>query len=106
MHKVEDDGHAIKLARAIVVCKNIMTKFESARWAKIGGDVWLKIMHLVADSTQVPEGVERWMESSGFEEAWKVNESPRVKAEQTADNPIEIPRQAVVEQTCGGRTTD
>jgi hypothetical protein len=76
LHAIEDDGHIIKLARAIAVCSQVSKKFEDKPWAKIkGDDVWLKLMYLVLDSVEGKGSgqKEKWVRSAGFDEAWKAS---------------------------------
>ncbi|KAL2256481.1 hypothetical protein VTK26DRAFT_1599 [Humicola hyalothermophila] len=72
LHDFEDDGHAIKLGRAAVVCRNICKKYEDEGkdWIKIkGDDMWKKVCHLIVDSVEAPGP--HWVRSCGFDEAWK-----------------------------------
>lgn len=73
LHEYPDDGHAIKLGRAAVVCHDICKGYEagSKSWLKVrGDDMWTKICHLIVDSVEAPGP--QWVRSCGFEEAWKV----------------------------------
>ncbi|KAK4467009.1 hypothetical protein QBC42DRAFT_165321 [Cladorrhinum samala] len=73
LHSYGDDGHAIKLGRATVICRNICKKYEEEGkdWVQIRGeDLWKKICHLIVDSVESPG--DTWVRSAGFEEAWKV----------------------------------
>ncbi|KAK0674029.1 hypothetical protein QBC41DRAFT_298099 [Cercophora samala] len=69
LHTFDDDGHAIKLGRATVICRNICRGYEQKEGFKIKGDLWEKICHLIVDSVEAPG--EHWVRSAGFEEAWK-----------------------------------
>jgi hypothetical protein len=80
MHATADDGHAIKLARALVVCQQISKKFEDRPWVKIKGEqTWLKLMYLVLDSVENKGDGNQWIRSAGFEEAWKVGQMREAK---------------------------
>ena len=72
LHTFPDDGHAIKLGRATVVCHNICKEFEAdgKDWLKVKGDMWKTVCHLIVDSVEAPG--EHWVRSCGFKEAWKV----------------------------------
>lgn len=73
LHTFPDDGHAIKLGRATVVCHDICSKYEDAgsKWLKVkGDDVWKNVCHLIVDSVEAPG--DHWVRSAGFDEAWKV----------------------------------
>ncbi|KAF3770979.1 hypothetical protein M406DRAFT_344427 [Cryphonectria parasitica EP155] len=66
---VEDDGHAIKLGRAAVICQETTKKYEDREWMVIkGDDLWMKVHHLIADSVEAPG--ETWVRTTGLEEAW------------------------------------
>ncbi|KAK4148182.1 uncharacterized protein C8A04DRAFT_23978 [Dichotomopilus funicola] len=71
LHTVHDDGHAIKLGRAAVICRELCKPYETeADWLKVkGDDVWEKVCHLIVDSVEAPGP--RWVRSCGFDEAWK-----------------------------------
>ncbi|KAK4138648.1 hypothetical protein BT67DRAFT_413207 [Trichocladium antarcticum] len=72
LHDFPDDGHAIKLGRAAVICRNVCKKYEDQGrdWVKIkGDDMWAKVCHLIVDSVEAPGA--RWVRSCGFEEAWE-----------------------------------
>lgn len=73
LHTFPDDGHAIKLGRATVVCHNICRQYEDQGrdWLRVQGeDMWKKVCHLIVDSVEAPGN--HWVRSCGFEEAWKV----------------------------------
>lgn len=73
MHATPDDGHAIKLARAVQVCKEISAKFADRPWAKIkSDDDWLRVMYLVLDSVEGKGMAQQWVRGAGFEDSWKV----------------------------------
>ncbi|KAK4104894.1 hypothetical protein N658DRAFT_492994 [Parathielavia hyrcaniae] len=73
LHSFRDDGHAIKLGRATVVCHNICKAYEKdggKDWLKVkGDDMWKRVCHLVVDSVEAPGP--NWVRSCGFDEAWK-----------------------------------
>jgi hypothetical protein len=73
LHNFGDDGHSIKVARAMVICRNICKKYEDEGkdWLKVkGDDMWEEVCHLAVDSVEAPGP--RWLRSCGFDEAWKV----------------------------------
>jgi hypothetical protein len=73
LHDFPDDGHAIKLGRAAVVCYNICKKYENEGrdWLKVKGeDMWKRVCHLIVDSVEAPGA--HWVRSCAFDEAWKV----------------------------------
>jgi len=66
---MSDDGHAIKLARAVAHGEEVCKNYENEDWCKIKGYMWLKVGNMVIDSVE-DDGV-HWARSVGFEEAWK-----------------------------------
>ncbi|KAI3396354.1 hypothetical protein diail_12244 [Diaporthe ilicicola] len=69
IHRMPDDGHAIKLARAAGICEGITKKYQDKDWVLIkGDDMWAKVNHLIIDSLQSPG--EYWVRSAGLDEAW------------------------------------
>jgi hypothetical protein len=71
-HSISDDGHTIKLARAIHICRDLMQKHGDKPWARIKTEEqWVRLSYLVLDSAERPAGI-RWARSAGFDEAWKV----------------------------------
>ncbi|KAL1860327.1 hypothetical protein VTK73DRAFT_7380 [Phialemonium thermophilum] len=70
LYFLHDDGHAIKLARALGICQQVSKKYEDQRPLPIkGDDYWMKIFHLVVDASEAPG--QRWVRTAGLEEAWK-----------------------------------
>ncbi|KAB8303177.1 hypothetical protein EYC80_004624 [Monilinia laxa] len=68
LFEFEDDGHAVKLGRAVAHAQLISQDYEGEDWAKIKDFMWLKIGNMVADS--VEDTGETWARSVGFDEAW------------------------------------
>jgi hypothetical protein len=69
LFEYEDDGHAVKLGRAVANGEAICGKWESEKWAKVKGWMWEKIGNMVIDSVE-DEG-KSWVRSAGFDEAWE-----------------------------------
>ncbi|KAK1760877.1 HypA protein [Echria macrotheca] len=71
LHDFDDDGHAIKLGRAALICHDLVsTKYPDAGWRRIEGeDVWTRLFHLIVDSVEGPGP--NWVRTCGLEEAWK-----------------------------------
>ncbi|KAH7633020.1 hypothetical protein B0T09DRAFT_332675, partial [Sordaria sp. MPI-SDFR-AT-0083] len=61
LHFFEDDGHAIKLARAARICQLYYQTRDD--------EYWNKIYHLIVDSVLAPGP--NWVRSCGFDEAWE-----------------------------------
>lgn len=76
-HNIMDDGHTIKLVRAMSICQDICTKYENVPWRKVQSqDMWLKLHYMVLDATEhLKNGSERWIRSAGFDELWDVSQS-------------------------------
>lgn len=70
MHNLVEDGHAIKLFRAVGIGRDYCKPFEDrgCDWVLIRGDLWDKVGHLVADSVEAPGPT--WVRNCGFDEAW------------------------------------
>ncbi|KAF2827115.1 hypothetical protein CC86DRAFT_370165 [Ophiobolus disseminans] len=69
VNKLEDDGHASKLVRALAHGEQACAKWEGREGFEIKGDMWGKIGHMAIDS--VESGGQDWVRSCGFEEAWR-----------------------------------
>lgn len=69
-HQVVDDGHIIKLARALLIAQEASQEFVGKPWIRIGDNqMWLNVHYMLLDGIQGPNGV--WVRSAGFDEAWK-----------------------------------
>lgn len=72
LHTLSDDGHVIKLWRAVGVGRKISEPYAGRAWLQITGrHLWDQIAHLIVDSVEAPGP--RWVRNAGFEEAWKVS---------------------------------
>jgi len=68
-----DDGHTIKLVRAVTLCQQVCQKFKDKPWALFKDkEAWLKAMYVILDSVEDQEEGSLWVRSAGFDEAWKV----------------------------------
>ncbi|TVY85157.1 Questin oxidase [Lachnellula suecica] len=68
LEEFKDDGHAIKLGRAVRNGELVAGKYGDVEWERIKGFMWEKIGNMVIDSVE-DEGV-TWVRSAGFDEAW------------------------------------
>ncbi|KAK8032437.1 hypothetical protein PG990_002171 [Apiospora arundinis] len=77
LHSLSDDGHVIKLWRAVGVGRKLSEPYEDRDWPRVkGSKLWDQISHLIVDSVEAPGP--RWVRNSGFEEAWKdVRDTPK-----------------------------
>ncbi|KFA48125.1 hypothetical protein S40293_09287 [Stachybotrys chartarum IBT 40293] len=65
----DDDGHAVKVARALLVAQRLSRDYAGRPWLRVTGDMWVRMHHILWDS--VDGQGSRWVRSAGFEEAWK-----------------------------------
>lgn len=65
----KDDGHAIKLGRAVRNGQQISKKWEGKEEFRVKGEMWEKIANMVIDSVE-DDGV-TWVRSAGFDKAWE-----------------------------------
>ncbi|KAF7559043.1 hypothetical protein G7046_g5112 [Stylonectria norvegica] len=64
-----DDGHIVKLARALVLAQHVSRKYADRPWIRIvDEDMWLRIHFILLDGTEHLDP--KWVRSAGFEEAW------------------------------------
>ena len=72
-----DDGHAVKLARAVRNGELISKPYEGkVEWDLVKGFMWEKVGNMVVDS--VEDTGNTWARSVGFEEAWtEFEDKPR-----------------------------
>ncbi|KAI8182691.1 hypothetical protein KHU50_002349 [Colletotrichum sp. SAR 10_65] len=69
-HHQSDDGHTIKVVRALGICQELSQKYSNKPWIRIkNDDEWLKLHYSVLDGTE--HSGTKWVRSTGLEEAWK-----------------------------------
>ncbi|KAF6808362.1 HypA protein [Colletotrichum sojae] len=68
-HNIPDDGHTIKVVRALGICQELSDKYAGRPWVKIKDEDWLKLHYSVLDGTEHVE--EKWVRTTGLDEAWK-----------------------------------
>lgn len=78
MHGFVDDGHAIKLWRAVFVGKAASAAYEDRDWLRIKGGLWDQIGRIIVDAVEAPGPT--WVRNAGFEEAWKVSYAERASS--------------------------
>lgn len=64
-----DDGHAIKLGRAVAYAEVANKGVEDEEWAKIKSFMWEKVGNMVVDS--VEDTGNTWARNVGWDEAWE-----------------------------------
>jgi hypothetical protein len=69
VNKLEDDGHASKVVRALANGQKSCQPYEDKPGFIIKGDAWKKIGHMAIDSVEA--GEPHWTRSCGFDQAWK-----------------------------------
>lgn len=75
-HAIPDDGHTIKLVRALLIAQDMSKKYADRPWIRIkNDDMWLKMHYMILDGNEKIDP--KWVRSAGFEEAW--NEIPKAK---------------------------
>ncbi|KAK3648273.1 hypothetical protein LTR22_013404 [Elasticomyces elasticus] len=74
--RLEDDGHASKLVRALAHGQQICGPYEDREEFRVKHDDWLLMGHMAIDSVEA--GEPHWIRSAGFDEAW---ESPALRAQ-------------------------
>lgn len=78
IHGIVDDGHTVKLARALILAKRTTGPFEDREWVRIRGDEWLRAIHLLLDANgSAGGGGTMWVRGAGFDQAW--DEIPKAK---------------------------
>ncbi|KAF4951993.1 hypothetical protein FGADI_7109 [Fusarium gaditjirri] len=71
-HDKPDDGHAIKVARALVLAQHNSQQYRNRPWIRIKDDAtWLKAMYVLLDSTILVHSGFPWVRSAGWDEAWE-----------------------------------
>ncbi|RAR04058.1 hypothetical protein DDE82_004712 [Stemphylium lycopersici] len=70
VNRIQDDGHAAKLVRAIANAEAVCREWEGRDGYKgrVKGGMWKRIAHMAVDS--VESGEPHLVRSCGFEEAW------------------------------------
>ncbi|KAI1468938.1 uncharacterized protein F4812DRAFT_458462 [Daldinia caldariorum] len=68
IHNLDEDGHGIKLFRAVRIGQTVCERYEDQDWIRIKGDLWTRIGHLVVDSIQT---LPRWVRGAGEDQAWE-----------------------------------
>ncbi|KAF1830521.1 hypothetical protein BDW02DRAFT_572926 [Decorospora gaudefroyi] len=68
VNKIEDDGHACKLVRALAHGQRVCAPYEHKGFM-VSGDMWTKLGHMAVDSVEA--GEPHWVRGCGFEGAWE-----------------------------------
>ncbi|KAM0721838.1 hypothetical protein Q7P37_002763 [Cladosporium fusiforme] len=69
VRKMEDDGHASKLVRALAHGQQACAPYDDKPEFRLKKDDWLQLGHMTIDSVEAPGP--HWVRSAGFDEAWE-----------------------------------
>lgn len=69
VRRMEDDGHASKMIRALANGQQACAPYEAKLDFRLKGDDWLQLAHMTIHSVEA-DGP-HWVRSTGFDEAWK-----------------------------------
>lgn len=70
-HRVVDDGHTIKVVRALLLAQRESQAWSGRPWIRIADDNdWRRAMHLLLSGVEGGPS-QLWVRSAGFDEAWK-----------------------------------
>lgn len=64
-----DDGHLVKLLRALANGERVCEKFATRDGFVIKGDMWKQMGHMAIDAWEA--GEPRWVRDCGFQQAWE-----------------------------------
>lgn len=67
-HVIEDDGHTIKVVRALLIAQEETRRYATRPWVRIREEDWVRVHYLLLRS--VEGQTMRWVRSAGFDEAW------------------------------------
>jgi hypothetical protein len=77
-HMTPDDGHVIKVARALILAQRVSQKFHDRPWIRIRDDAtWLRAMYILLDSTTLVHSGFPWVRTAGWDEAWEESGYPK-----------------------------
>lgn len=71
-HKIMDDGHTIKVVRALFIARELSGRFKDRPWIRFADEeTWLNVHRLLLESREGRFGASMWVRSAGFDEAWE-----------------------------------
>ncbi|CAG9999857.1 unnamed protein product [Clonostachys byssicola] len=69
-HVIRDDGHTIKVVRAMLIGQEVSKPYVGKDWIRIHtDDDWLRMHYLLLDGVEGQSS--QWVRSAGFEQAWE-----------------------------------
>ncbi|KAF4120221.1 hypothetical protein GMORB2_3348 [Geosmithia morbida] len=70
VHAIPDDGHIIKLSRALILIQERTAEFSDREWVRIRrDDQWLRIHYMLLRGVERESG--HWVMSPGFKQSWR-----------------------------------
>ncbi|KAL6402538.1 hypothetical protein AUP68_15018 [Ilyonectria robusta] len=70
IHTIVDDGHTVKLSRALLLAQRVSQPYQDRPWIRIpDDDAWVRAQYLLLDGNEHWEV--KWVRAGGFEEAWE-----------------------------------
>ncbi|KAH7152447.1 hypothetical protein B0J13DRAFT_522738 [Dactylonectria estremocensis] len=70
IHTIVDDGHTVKLSRALILAQRASEPYAGRPWIQIAGhDAWSRAHCLLLDCNEHWEV--KWVRAAGFKEAWE-----------------------------------
>jgi hypothetical protein len=75
VNKEHDDGHVVKLIRALKNGEEAARPFEEGEFSEsfpVKGDTWLKIARMTLDTTKDWPSDLKWVNFTGFDMGWKI----------------------------------
>jgi antirestriction protein ArdC len=71
-HAFSDDGHSVKLFRAVELSRQASSKYQDKDWILLKGDeIWDKIANIVIEAVEAPGPT--WVFPAGKDAAWEVS---------------------------------
>lgn len=64
-----DDGHTIKVVRALLIAQEETERWGAKDWMRIRGEDWVRLHYLLLDGIEGQE--DRWVRAAGFDGAWE-----------------------------------
>lgn len=74
-NKEHDDGHVVKLIRALKNGQEVAKPFENGEFSDafpVKGDMWLNIARMTLDTTKDWTPDQKWVNFTGFDMGWKI----------------------------------
>lgn len=69
-HATEDDGHIIKIVRALLIAQGETRRFGDRAWVRIRDEDWVRVHCLLLRGVEGQPEDGQFVRAAGFEEAW------------------------------------